>query len=181
MRSPKINEREFVYQLPDKKSFDNFQTLFGNYLNKFSRDIKIARSSFAHYEVLVDEICKQLDKRKDYNLYFHHDKKNSDSVRTKETALMCYWIIKYKPLFQSNDDTSALFKKWNCTINELFAVYVIKTWIYEIYSKKGRIERFFTEDNDKEMIYNFMHREISKESMIMYVNSIYNALTKIND
>jgi len=97
--------------------------------------------------------------------------------QVKEIALMCYWIIKYKPLFQNRDIMQDYFKDNFCTINEMFVLFVIKSFVLSINDGKDKkVLNFFDSNNNYVMIYNFMHRDISKESFILYVTSLVKAL-----
>lgn len=65
----------------------------------------------------------------------------------------------------------------------MFALYLIKAFVLGVLSgkkdtakqRKKRLE-FFAKHNKYVMIYNFMHRDISKEAFILYITSLIGAL-----
>ena len=179
----KLHGNSYVYQSPTKEDIRLFLIKFDAYLTAFTKKQGIKKESIYTNRKLIIDICINIDKRQDYHQLFHSNDSEEVSIlsRTKETALISYWVIKYKPLTLDIDEMEEMQKEKNCSINELFAIFIIKSYILEYYNKKEKIEKFFNEKNNKNLIYNFMHREISKESMIILVNSIYNALIKTAD
>ena len=67
-----------------------------------------------------------------------------------------------------------LFIKEFCTINEMFALYLIKTFVLGVKDEYEHLIDFFTDENNFVILYNFMHRDISKEAFIMFVSSLVN-------
>ena len=124
---------------------------------------------------LIQEIYKRIDQRADYYLYFHSDPKRPMKMsQTKEVALMAFWILKYKPLFLPLYRENNLFIQKNCTINEYFATFCIAACAKEI-SPRDDIVNYFSAKKIDILVYTFMHRDISKEAMICYVDSLLNA------
>jgi hypothetical protein len=127
---------------------------------------------------LVSEIYKRIDQRADYYLYFHSDPEEPmEMSQAKEIALMAFWILKYKPLSLPANKANSLFHRKNCTINEYFVAYCIASCAVELSPREDIIDYFSPPNNDV-IVYNFMHRDISKEAMIFYVESLLNIVEK---
>jgi hypothetical protein len=168
------NTDRFIYTgLPDvvmlqhlnefKKLLVGFNSLFKGYFEGYEYSIP-----------LIQEIYKRIDQRADYYLYFHSDpKKPMKMSQTKEIALMAFWILKYKPLSLPVYKANQLFVDKNCTINEYFAIYCIASCAKEL-SPRDDIISYFSLKNIDVLVYSFMHRDISKEAMICYVDSLLN-------
>lgn len=113
------------------------------------------------------EIVNRVYKRKEYYRYFH----NIDHVsELKETALNCFWIIKLKPFTVLVDDSPL-----KLSVNEKFALNLILSQIQYLLNEKGRNfhmpDKCFIQDT----LYAFKYRDLSKEAMILFVDSIANA------
>jgi len=164
----------FIYaSLPSAvmlQRLDEFEKLLANFNSLF-------KGYFEGYEYsipLIQEIYKRIDQRADYYLYFHSDPKSPMRMsQTKELALMAFWILKYKPLSLPVHKANDLFIEKNCTINEYFAIYCIISYA-KVYSSRDDIDSYFCQKNIDVIVYNFMHRDISKEAMICYVDSLMN-------
>jgi len=146
-----------------KRLLANFNSLFKGFFDRCTYSIP-----------LIYEIYKRIDQRADYYLYFHSDPERPMKMsQTKEIALMVFWVLKYKPLSLPADKANKLFHQKNCTINEYFAVYILFIYATEK-SPRTDISSYFSKKNIDNIVYNFMHRDISKEAMIFYVNSLLN-------
>ena len=125
-------------------------------------------------DLMLMEIIRRIDQRADYYLYFHSDSMS----QTKEVALLAYWVLKYKPLSLWDDlQTNSLFLKKACTVNEYFVVYIIESYLSNDLDIAGEEFRFSEEEYDK-MVYNFMHRDMSKEAMICLVGAFLRNIEK---
>ncbi|MDR3294475.1 MAG: hypothetical protein LBT26_01420 [Clostridiales Family XIII bacterium] len=148
-------------------------------LAEFGSFFKVAFSDIDCSIPLVYEIYKRIDQRADYYLYFHTDPNRPDKPmemsQTKEMSLMAFWVLKYKPLSLPVLKAYSLFNQKNCTINEYFAAYCIISYAKEI-SSRSDIMSYFTPKNIDVLVYSFMHRDISKEAMICYVESLLNVV-----
>jgi hypothetical protein len=171
-------QERFLYtDLPDKEMLQRLER-FQDMLANFNSFYKGKFEGYTYSIPLIFEIFKRIDQRADYYLYFHSDpKKPMKMSQTKEIALMAFWIIKYKPLSLPGDWANSLFIKKNCTINEYFAAYCIASYAVELSSRNDIVSYFRPENNDI-LVYNFMHRDISKEAMILYVDSLLNIVEK---
>ena len=172
-----INERDFKYKNPTIKSFKEFEKYFVATYNKFSKDLELTGYPVTFNRTLIYNIRKRLDQRHDYYKYFHSDEKKTTHIsQTKEVALICYWVIKYKPINHDNVISERYCHKYDCTINEMFALFLIESFLYDIYKDKEKVVNFFNTENKRIILYNFMHRDMSKEAFILYVSSLIGAL-----
>jgi len=131
------------------------------------------RSAINYNIPLVQNIYKRIDQRADYYLFFHS--KKDDLMRmsqTKAVSLLAFWIIKYKPICQPLVIAQDLYLKCGCTVNELYAAYIIASLAVEKSLRSDISIYFFQPEVLKNMVYNLMHRDLSKEAIILYVNSL---------
>ncbi len=114
---------------------------------------------------IVLEIINKVDQRKKYFKYFH----DIDMSDFKEVALISFWYIKLKPIFVESDD--AVYD----TINEKLAFYFIIHTLTSLLRKNelplDKVENL-NKVYVKEVIYSFVYRDISKEALILLVESI---------
>jgi hypothetical protein len=148
-----------------KKLFDNFRTFFFG---------KTGISDSIAYSIpLICEIYRRIDQRRDYYSYFHTKSEEMNMSQAKEVVLLAYWMLKYKPLSMASLNADELFERKNCTINEYFAVFCIFALAKRCSPRKD-IDDYFSPRNLDNLVYTFMHRDISKEAMICYVESLLN-------
>jgi len=172
------NREGFVYtELPEDLMLRHLN-VFKALLNDFNSVYKGSFGDITYSIPLIYEIFKRIDQRADYYLYFHsNQKKPMEMSQTKEIALMVFWILKYKPLSLSVFKANNLFQKKNCTVNEYFAVYYLFSCAKEV-SPRADIDTYFIPKNINNLVYSFMHRDISKEAMILFVDSVFNITEK---
>ena len=75
-------------------------------------------------QALIGEAYSRVDKRKDYFVIYHDDTQMNE---LKETALLIYWILKFKPISIIDEKK----KRENPFINETFAIFLIYSTIKE--------------------------------------------------
>lgn len=123
-------------------------------------------------EVTVFQIITKVHQRKKYFSYFHH----LDISDFKELALYCFWIVKVQPLFctksELTDEESIEFE----SLNEKFAVFYLIKKLRSLGEGNNevsdRINRLFSQQYIYELIYSFTFRDISKEAMILLVETM---------
>ena len=125
-------------------------------------------------ETSIFQIITRIHKRKQYYLYFH----NLDVSDLKELGLYCFWIVKLRPLSRKNENDSPETKADFESINEKFAVYNIITKLRSLLpeNKTNSVNAFFSNKYIYELVYSFTYRDISKEAMILLVETIAIAL-----
>jgi len=149
-----------------KPLLDNFREFFYKHTN--------TKESIRYSTPLVSDIFKRIHQRSDYYTYFHTKPNGGQPMvmaETKHTALMAYWVIKYKPLSLPLVFADDLYQTKCCTINEYFAAFCIFS-LAKKYPRVGDVNTYFSPDNLNGIVYAFMHRDISKEAMILYVESL---------
>jgi hypothetical protein len=119
---------------------------------------------------MLYRIVERVDQRRDYYLYFHSNHNHAMLMsQAKETALFCYWLIKYKPIsFENAYEESSFFHENGYTINELYAAFLLMSFITGLDEEN---EKYFNEAAVSTLTYSLTNREISKEALIMYVES----------
>jgi hypothetical protein len=164
----------FLYEdLPDSEMLQKLNQ-FKNLLTNFKSFFKGLFDDCTYSIPLVYEIYKRIDQRADYYLYFHSDPERPMKMsQTKEIALLVFWILKYKPLSLPADKSNRLFIQKNCTINEYFAACCLASYAVAMSPRKD-IYGYFSRKNIDILVYSFMHRDISKEAMICYFDSLLN-------
>lgn len=88
----------------------------------------------------------------------------------KETALLVYWLLKFKP-FRIKDSNVLMHKKYR-HINEAFSLFLIYSVLkQESVCHENVVFHISKEYNDK-MMYAFRHWDISKEALMLVLESL---------
>lgn len=132
-------------------------------------------------------IISKVDQRHDYFRYFHQ----IDMSELKEIALNAFWLIKLKPLTAIEDNSTPVDYKNNDggdnreigydSLNERLAIYYILRGLRAFIRKKR--EKGIAKDAEMvldslpgqyidELLYTFTFRDMSKEAMILLVESM---------
>ena len=150
-----------------QKLWEKHKSVIENFIikNKYETD-------FIHInENAVMAIIAKVDQRKRYFKYFH----GLNMSEYKEVALICFWYIKLRPISMVSRELSTKNINAYDSINEKLAVY------YLISTFRCMLEEanLPTKSLDKlpkkylnELIYSFTYRDISKEALILLVESI---------
>lgn len=153
-----------------RSEISDFGLLVGDFLNRNGYDT----DKIGIVETSVYQIITKVHQRKQYFEYFHR----LNMSDFKELALRCFWIIKTKPLYFKSDTLTADNLTFE-SINEKFAVfYIIKKFkaLTKSDAVREKIDCFFSEQYVYELVYSFTYRDISKEAMILIVETIAIAL-----
>lgn len=128
-------------------------------------------SDLAISETAVYQIITKVDQRKQYFSYFHH----LDISDFKEIALYAFWIVKLAPLyFKEGTDTSNSSLPYE-SLNPKFAVYLIVKKVKSLANsdvQRNRINKFFSASYIYELVYSLTYRDISKEAMILLMETL---------
>ena len=171
-----------AYQEKDKNTalieIDRINGLFGRFLASNGFD----NLTFTYNSSDLLLIIRKVDQRKHYFKEFH----NIAMSELKEISLLCFWLIKFKPYRIENDSDSL-----HDSINEKFCVYLIIYTIRNILRLKKLDEspiNYFSEEYIYELTYSLKFRDISKEALILLVETIaimcgitYKKRNSIND
>lgn len=169
MKPKEIDEELFRYQLPEEQWLLNKYTEFEEFLEECKKKIEIEEYDIEINYVLLLNVFVRIDERKDYFMYFHSDEDTMHMSLGKEIALEAYWISKYKPLRIKNLDHEIEFtKKYKVSVSDVIAAMLIIGFLID---KKYELDSYFTPKKIDTLIYDIFNRDMSKEAMIMYVES----------
>lgn len=122
-------------------------------------------------ENAVLSVIVKVDQRQKYFKFFH----KLDMSEYKEAALNSFWYIKLRPLsFKSKDLTENESLEYE-SLNEKLGVYIILTTLRAMLKKSNKPTKKLDEIPLKyieELIYTLTYRDISKEALIILVESI---------
>lgn len=129
---------------------------------------------------LLIKIVDRVDQRSDYFTYFHSDIDDKGNIspekmsQYKQIALLCFWIIKYKPLRITNPTVElAYFIKNHCTVNEVFAAYIfVSTVCASKFLTENQRDYYRSSDYMADIFYKFTHHDLSKEALIFSLCSL---------
>lgn len=158
------------------EKMNKLQDMLNSFLNKSTLD----RVDIEYDDALLLKTILRIDQRSDYFVYFHSNINKDGTIEIdemsqyKQIALLCFWIIKYKPLRIKDMNKKLTYYKHNhCTVNEAFAAYIFISQINKakIISKKQK-EYYMSKSYITDLFYKFMHHDISKEAMIFSLTSV---------
>lgn len=119
----------------------------------------------------IMSIIVRVDQRRKYFVDYH----KLEMSEFKEAALNSFWYIKLHPLDVVQSENIKGDRNIYDSINEKLALYIIlitlRAALKEKHLSTSRLDGLPTKYID-ELIYSFTHRDISKEAMIMLVESI---------
>lgn len=146
-----------------KKNFQLYKETATTLFAEYSTDFRINTP-------MLYRIIERIDQRKDYYLYFHSNKEYAMKMsQTKEIALFCYWLIKYKPIAFSNAyEEFNFFDAHGYTVNEMYAAFLLMSFVIGL--EEDNI-KYFSEEAIFTLTYSLSNREISKEALILYIES----------
>ncbi len=145
------------------ENFKIYKEVLKNLFQNYSTNIRI------NYPMIY-RIIERVDQRKDYYLYFHSNHDHAMYMsQAKETALFCYWLIKCKPIsFEDAYEECSFFSENGYTINESYAAFLLMAFITGLDDSNTK---YFNETAVSTLTYSLTNREISKEALILYVES----------
>lgn len=118
--------------------------------------------------IALSRIVDKVHQREKYFSYFH----NISMSELKQIALNCFWIIKLHPIDMADGLSKEEQSKLK-SINENFAIYYMIAYLKVLYKEKNNdVNTFFDSLYIKELMYSFTYRDISKEAMILLVETI---------
>ena len=130
-------------------------------------------------DALLLKIIIRVDQRRDYFTYFHSEVDSNGNVQVdkmsqyKQVALLCFWIMKYKPLRIVDPTLDLQYCLDNhCTINETFAAYIFISQIMSASVGEEQKTYYMSDEYINDLRYKFMHHDLSKEAMIFALCSI---------
>lgn len=172
-----------LYELTEKFFINNFD------------GVTDAKKLFGVNKNSLYEIINKVKQRKEYFQIFH----SINISEFKQIALIVFWVIKLKPIFlryndEMNEDDFEIDNPQvdYVSVNEAFGIYIIINGLRSLLenssnnSSNERITGFFTKEYVNELRYTLYYRDISKEAMILLVETIakavgYEPYSKIQD
>lgn len=122
-------------------------------------------------EKAVMAVIAKVDQRRKYFEYFHGLRMSE----YKEGALICFWYVKLHPICAVSKDILQNDMKVFNSINEKLAVYYLLVTLKSMLKQQG----MSTEKVDslprvylKELMYSFTYRDLSKEALILLIESM---------
>lgn len=156
---------EYLYECTEKfeENFESYKEVLKKLFKSYSGNMRI------NYPMLY-RIIERVDQRRDYYLYFHSNHDHAMFMsQAKETALFCYWLIKYKPIsFENAYEEFNFFSENGYTVNEFYAAFLLMSFITGLDEENIK---YFNEAAISTLTYSLTNREISKEALILYVES----------
>ena len=164
-----IDEKDFKYALPQDDWFISRKREIEQFVNKCKIKAGLERYEIEVNYLLLFNIFIRIDERSDYYKYFHSKEEVMKMSLEKEVALTAYWITKYKPFCLKNvKQEEDFYFTYKCTISDVLATMLI---VFFLCKREPTLKNFFTEKKINTLIYDLFNRDISKEAMIMYVES----------
>ena len=175
-----VAQEDFVYNEPPDERVLLFVKEFDTLLKTFNEKTGIGEEDYCCCLPSIIDIYYRIDQRRDYYLYFHSEEEETALMHeAKEAALLCYWIIKYKPLYQVGEVRDEFHHSEFCSVNEIFALFVLQSFMTERVGRlKRRKVRSFFKEFSHNIKYEFMHRDMTKESIMLYVYSLLETLKR---
>lgn len=167
-----IKEENFRYQLPNDDWLLKKTGEFEEILEECKKKLEIEDYEIEINYVLLLNVFVRIDERKDYFMYFHSEDDSMHMSLGKEIALEAYWFAKYQPLrIKDIEDEIEFTKRFKVTISNVLAAMLIIGFLID---KDKKLDAYFTAKKINTLIYDMFNRDISKEAMIMYVESFLN-------
>lgn len=163
----KNGNKVYIYQPPERtekeKCFNQLIKLF----YKFADRWKIEESKIEFDFKLINEINIRVDKRKDYYIIFHKETYLSE---VRESALLAFWILKFKPFLVKSEDGSDN----NLNINCGFAQYIILSAVSEYIHRESNGKKKFKVGKEylNKLGYALKYWDLSKEAMMLVAETL---------
>jgi len=169
----RTNTENFLYEeIPAERMCERIKA-FNYVLGRCFQYLDISRKGITINIPMVHDLFKRIDQRADYYLFFHSKADNPVHMsQAKAISLLAFWVVKYKPHMMSLPESHQIYMRFGCTINELYAAYIIASFVVAKSSRPDISSYITSPDVLKNITYNLMHRDLSKESIIFYVNSL---------
>lgn len=167
-----ISSHDFIYQELPVSKVKKFCNEFYQLLEDFALTVDVS----ADFVLEVNDsalvyICKRIDQRKDYYLYYHSTpQKLMHMSHEKELGLLAYWVCKYKVIrFINKEDDERFFIENGCTVSDAFAAYIIISAVCNVNNTRAA---YFTPKIVLGMFYDFANRDFCKEAVIARIEDL---------
>lgn len=175
MKPYALEEKDFKYSLPNENWFVDCRRHMDEFVSKLMNKVDFENYEIETNYIALGNVFIRLDERADYFLYFHSTDEPMHMSCEKEVALIAYWVVKYKPFrVKTITREEDFYCEYKCSISDVIAAMLIVSYLCE---KNSDFKDFFTAKKINTLIYDLHNRDISKESMIMYVESFVKEVT----
>lgn len=164
-------DSNFRYSALDTDTYTALWQKHADIINCFIKNSGYDSKDLYVNEKAVLSVIAKVDQRKKYFQYFH----GLDMSEFKEVSLICFWYIKLKPICISDKNDSNKQSAEFEAINEKLALYYILSTYRNMLEKQKlstKVLDNLPKEYLKEIIYSFEYRDISKEALILLVESI---------
>lgn len=162
---------EFRYPVLEEDALNKLWKKHKNIIESFIGYNKFEPKHIYINESKVLAIIAKVDQRKKYYEYFH----GLEMSEFKEVGLICFWYIKLKPICISSKERSVKDDGELDAINEKLALYFIISTFRNILRRNNistKVIDGLPKAYLREILYSFEYRDISKETMVLLIESI---------
>lgn len=169
MKPACIDEKDFRYCLPSNEWIIEYKRKIEDFITVSKVKADLADFDIEINYLMLCNIFIRIDERDDYFLYYHSKEEIMHMSCDKEIALLAFWIVKYKPFrIKTITEEERFYREYKCTINEMLAALLM---VFYICDKVPSQKAYFTVKKINTLVYDLTNRDVSKEAMIMYVES----------
>lgn len=134
---------------------------------KYAKAIGLSPEEICIQRAVLPLIVLRVDKREGYFSVFHEGMAINE---IKQSALMAYWILKFKPFMINSNDTKRNHKF--IRINEGFAFFYILSACKQYAEEKGYETKGMSQILKDELMYALTYWDLSKEGMMIIAETI---------
>jgi hypothetical protein len=149
-----------VFGSLDKRVFEQMLHKIEGNLSNLSDVLKFDTSKIIISMRVISEIIERVEKRR---VYFHVFYDGCKMGELNEGALFCYWILKLHPFSCPGSDTNVL--------NAKIALCLFTNTIYYYQRSSNKPLPVISQQYLKDIYYSFRYRDLSKEALMMMIES----------
>lgn len=162
---------KFRYAALSESELQNRWDKHKNIIEDFLSENKYDQNCIFVNEKVILSIITKVHQRQKYFKYFH----GLDMSEYKEAALNAFWYIKLRPIMFRSDVLAEQLPGEYDSINEKLAVYyLLRTLRLMLIKHKKSEDQLDTLSRKylRELVYTFTYRDISKEAIIMLIETM---------
>lgn len=163
------NDEEYFAYIPPAWDivYEDYSTIMSIFI-KYAKENHISPNEAMADEEMLGNIIVRVDQRCEYYKIFHE---NTYLDEIRKTAILAYWITKYRPFHIEMRDSA----KWQnrIKINEVMALHLILGIISKIISTIPQTKQLSVSPEYRKKIFHaFKEHDISKESIMVIADSL---------
>jgi len=166
-----MNEKDFRYAALSQEELQIRWDKHKEIIEDFLYENDYQDSNLFVNESAVLSVITKVHQRQKYFKFFH----GIDMSEYKEAALISFWYIKLQPITLRTEEFANKVRKEYESINEKLAVYYLLRTLRIMLIKNNKPEEELDSISAKylnELIYTFTYRDISKEALIMLMETM---------